>query len=60
MLKLTRRVGESFMIGDDIRVTPTAIKGRQVRLRIEAPRDTEVHRQEIYQLLYGETIYDNE
>lgn len=48
MLILTRRVGETFMIGDDVNVTVLGVKGNQVRLGINAPRDVAVHRQEIY------------
>lgn len=49
MLVLTRRVGESMMIGKNIRVTVLNVKGNQVRLGIEAPKDIPVHREEIYQ-----------
>ena len=48
MLVLTRKLGESIAIDDDIRIVVVAIKGRQVRLGIEAPRETRIHRQEIY------------
>lgn len=48
MLILTRRIQESIRIDDDVTVTVLAIKGNQVRLGIEAPRDVEVHREEIY------------
>ncbi|RMF90860.1 MAG: carbon storage regulator [Nitrospinota bacterium] len=48
MLVLTRRLGESITIGDHIKVTVVAIKGNQVKLGIEAPPDTMVHREEIY------------
>jgi carbon storage regulator len=48
MLVLTRKVGESITIGAHIRVTVIALKGNQVKLGIEAPADTKVHREEIY------------
>lgn len=48
MLILTRKVGESVAIGDDIQVSVIEIKGSQVKLGIRAPRDVTVHREEIY------------
>ena len=48
MLILTRRVGEMLMIGDDITVTILDVKGNQVRVGVNAPRDVAVHREEIY------------
>lgn len=59
MLILTRRVGESLMIGDDVTVTVLASKGNQIRIGIDAPRDVEVHREEIYERIHGENVEGN-
>jgi len=48
MLILTRRVGESLMVGDEITITVLGVKGNQVRIGVNAPRDVAVHREEIY------------
>lgn len=48
MLILTRRVQEAIMIGDNVTVTVLSVKGNQVRLGIDAPKDVEVHREEIF------------
>ena len=54
MLILTRRVGETLMIGDEVTVTVLGVKGNQVRLGITAPRDVTVHREEIFQrIIHG-------
>jgi len=54
MLILTRRVGETIVIGDDVIITVLGIKGNQVRIGINAPKDVSVHREEIYQRIQQE------
>jgi carbon storage regulator len=54
MLILTRRVGETLMVGDDVTVTVLGVKGNQVRIGVNAPKDVSVHREEIYQRIQKE------
>jgi carbon storage regulator len=56
MLILTRRVGETLMIGDNISVTVLGVKGNQVRLGINAPKDVAVHREEIFERIRHEQL----
>ena len=54
MLILTRRVGETLMIGDEVTVTVLGVKGNQVRIGVNAPKDVSVHREEIYERIKRE------
>jgi carbon storage regulator len=58
MLILTRRIGETLNIGDDVQVTVLGVKGNQVRLGINAPKDVPVHREEIYERIKQEQAED--
>lgn len=54
MLILTRRMNESIIIGDDVKITVLGVKGNQVRLGIDAPKEVSVHREEIYLRIQNE------
>ncbi len=58
MLILTRRTGETLNIGDDVTVTVLGVKGNQVQIGVDAPRNIKVHREEIYERMLHEQ-YDN-
>jgi carbon storage regulator len=59
MLILTRRVGETVMIGNDVTVTVLGVKGNQVRIGVNAPKDVAVHREEIYERIKREEDGDS-
>jgi len=60
MLILTRRVGETVMIGDEVTITVLGVKGNQVRVGINAPRSVAVHREEIYERIKREQQGDDQ
>ena len=59
MLILTRRVGESLIIGDDVFVNILGVKGNQVRIGVDAPKEVPVHREEIYDRIQAEKDQNN-
>lgn len=60
MLILTRRVGETLIIGDNVKVTVLGVRGHQVRIGVDAPKDVSVHREEIYNKIQDEKSLDEE
>ena len=58
MLILTRRVNEGLRIGDDVSVTILEIKGNQIRLGVNAPKEVAVHREEIYQRIHESAVHE--
>ncbi|ADZ91068.1 carbon storage regulator CsrA [Marinomonas mediterranea] len=60
MLVITRKLGEVINIGDDIEVTVLSVKGNSVRLGVEAPKETTIHREEIYKRIQAQKALDAE
>ena len=60
MLILTRRVGETLMIGDEVSVTVLGIQGNQVRIGVDAPKEIPVHREEIYDRIHKQNGEDDQ
>ena len=60
MLILTRRVGETLMIGDEVTVTVLGVKGNQVRIGVNAPKEVSVHRKENYQRIQAEKSQESD
>jgi carbon storage regulator len=59
MLILTRKIGESLIVGNDVSITVVGVNGHQVRLGINAPKNIEVHRQEVYEKIQKEKSSGN-
>lgn len=59
MLVLTRRIGESLIIGNDIKVTLLGIRGNQIQIGIDAPKEVSVHREEIYAKINNDEEYES-
>jgi carbon storage regulator len=57
MLILTRKIGETVVIGDEITLTVLGVKGNQVRIGVKAPRDVSVHREEVYMRIHDDAVF---